>query len=301
MKMKSPIQAEQYERVYPLLVARELIRRSEGKSDSFEYLTSWLHSSEEVHVPLSDQLRLLSVWNEQGLISAPELIEDKDGVVQVNDAHIPEQGGRVIQIAVLDGLRKMYQDFSFYDASIGSKELRLKEQIAELKKLLKEQSAKLHRKDIELRDDEIPPELNAFLATLFLEKEGKLNLNFMKPPALYAPDAKIILKVMLSKSLYVIRTSKFSYDLEAGVLTLTNGKSAEFGVDTKLGKLLCSMDESYLSLYDRAIVKAAGSASMKSPQEAASQLIHDIRKRLDIKEGDSNDIFASGNGWRFAD
>lgn len=299
--MKSPIQAEQYERVYPLLVARELIRRSERKGDSFEYLTSWLHSSEDVHVPLSDQLRLLNVWNKQGLISAPELIEDKDGVVQVKDAHIPEQGGRVIQIAVLDGLRKMYQDFSFYDASIGSKELRLKEQIAELKKLLKEQSAKLHRKDVELKDDEIPPELNVFLATLFLEKEGKLNLNFMKPPALYAPDAKIILKVILAKSLYVIRTSKFSYDLETGVLTLTNGKSAEFGVDTKLGKLLCSMDESYLSLYDRAIVKAAGSASTKSPQEAASQLIHDIRKRLDIKEGDPSDIFASGNGWRFAD
>ena len=299
--MKNTIQAQQYERVYPILLARELIRRSEGKGVRFKYFTSSLHSSSAVNVPLGNQLKLLHRWNRQGLIKTSQLSEDEAGNVEVNDGYIPEQGGRVVQIIVLDGLHELYRNSDFYTNCVGETEMRLKEQVAGLKNLLKEQAAKLHRKDLELKDDVVPPEINPFLGILFLEMEGKLTANFLQPPAQYAPEARVILKVFITKALYVIRTSKFNYDLETGVLTLSNGKSVEFGVDTKLGKLLCSMDESYRSLYDRDVVNAAGSDSKKTAQEAASQLIHDIRKRLEIKEGDANDIFALGNGWRLAD
>lgn len=294
--MPNDAYAEQYERIYPLLVARVLAREFLGAQPvGMQHRTMRMKENEEYEVSQNGQISALFLLKERGLIDAPALTAAEE--IPGMGLEMPEEGGRIIELTVLPKIKNYWINPNSYEEFVAPTEQSLPMQVSSLKTLLKEKAATLGRKELHISNDEIPNGINPFLIALFMESQGLIKVDFLKPPPRYAKEPSVILKIELTNTMRVIRTNYFEYDAESETATYTDGTTKKIGRSSREGKVIFAIADSPIPLTAAHIQEISGTRSEKSPQKLAEEIISSIQTP---KSGKKYPVFTKTGGWSFA-
>ncbi len=155
MNMKKTLLQSQLERVYPLVIARELLKRSRNpQEDKIKYSTLSLQ-----RVVWQDAQRdILDNFQKKGLIEIHSQDEES------------KEGGEIYSIRVLDTLQTFYASDENFNAFTSSSEMSIAKMAESFMSYLQGKESQFGKKDLQVFDDEMThEEINPYLAALYLE------------------------------------------------------------------------------------------------------------------------------------
>lgn len=281
MNIESATLLERFEQSTPLLLARWLVTYANGKPDA----TTAYNTNTIPWVSPKKQLDILTDFQNRGLIRG------------TSEWSIPKGGGRDTMITVLRPLFVYYSAKENYVGLTRPSELLFEMQVKTMEEVIENESKRTGRNMLRISSEQIPADINPFLIALWLEAGKHLMITGMDPTVRIDGTPTPVIEITMFDSPGTIATSRFSYVLKTCLLTLQNGKTVYLEHGSIADNVIRALYNSPHHLSDKQLVEASKSKSKKTPQEAAKQIVHEIRQRLEVKANDENDIFTNRSGW----